>query len=99
MSTWISAHIFHAGDLDALITRVAGPLVSDLNPEGFFFLRYWEGGPHLRLRMRVSDPGAAERELLARARAHLQHERGGMPRHEGRDLLPRKRPGAGRATS
>ena len=72
MSTWISAHIFHAGDLDALITRVAGPLVSDLNPEGFFFLRYWEGGPHLRLRMRVSDPGPAERELLARARAHLR---------------------------
>ena len=72
MSTWISAHIFHAGDLDALITQVAGPLAGDLNPDGFFFLRYWEGGPHLRLRLRGSDPGRAERELAGRAPAHLR---------------------------
>jgi thiopeptide-type bacteriocin biosynthesis protein len=73
-AAWVSAHIFHAGDLDALITQVAGPLAATLDLDGFFFLRYWEGGPHLRLRLLVTGPGqarAARRELAGRARAHL----------------------------
>ncbi|MCO6006964.1 thiopeptide-type bacteriocin biosynthesis protein [Actinoallomurus purpureus] len=71
---WISAHIFHAGDLDALITQMVAPLVTDLNPDGFFFLRYWEGGPHLRLRLLGSHPDQArhvKHELTRRAREHL----------------------------
>jgi thiopeptide-type bacteriocin biosynthesis protein len=75
---WISAHIFHAGDLDQLITQVAAPLISDLAPERFFFLRYWEGGPHLRLRLRARAPGwteHAERELLRRTSDYLESHR------------------------
>lgn len=72
---WISAHIFHAGDLDALITGVAAPLVTDLAPAGFFFLRYWEGGPHLRLRLRPAEPAHAAQvtgELARRAGQYLR---------------------------
>ncbi|MFC5826356.1 lantibiotic dehydratase C-terminal domain-containing protein [Nonomuraea insulae] len=74
MIPWTSAHLFHAGDLDALIIRVVAPLVADLTPRRFFFLRYWEGGPHLRVRLLPSSPSHArsiERELLRRGRAHL----------------------------
>ncbi|MGW2154533.1 thiopeptide-type bacteriocin biosynthesis protein [Nonomuraea sp. NPDC001699] len=72
---WISAHLFHAGNLDTLLTRLLAPLVADLDLTGsFFFLRYWEGGPHLRLRLRPADPGHAEqvtRELTRRSHSYL----------------------------
>lgn len=58
---WISAHLFHRGSLDDLITGAVAPLVDDLTYSGAlarcFFLRYWEGGPHLRLRLLPTSPG------------------------------------------
>lgn len=71
---WISAHLFHAGSLDALIEQVAAPLAAELHGElaGFFFLRYWEGGPHLRLRMKpyeAADAGRIRRLIERRAGA------------------------------
>ncbi|WP_433518728.1 lantibiotic dehydratase C-terminal domain-containing protein [Nonomuraea sp. CA-143628] len=60
---WISAHLFHAGSLDNLIAQVIAPLEGELREElaGFFFLRYWEGGPHLRLRVKPRGGGDAGR--------------------------------------
>jgi hypothetical protein len=62
---WVSAHLFHHGDLDALAAAVVAPAVHDLTATGLvtgaFFLRYWEGGPHLRLRLRAADPAACRR--------------------------------------
>lgn len=53
---WVSAHVFHQGDSDALIADAIGPLVEDLLEKGladsWFFLRHWEGGLHVRLRVR-----------------------------------------------
>ncbi|MEV4252308.1 lantibiotic dehydratase C-terminal domain-containing protein [Spirillospora sp. NPDC049652] len=74
--TWISAHLFHAGDLDRLITGLVAPLMTDLSSQvdGMFFLRYWEGGPHLRLRLRPSHSRHAEqlrRTVEERARDYL----------------------------
>ncbi|MGW3134891.1 lantibiotic dehydratase C-terminal domain-containing protein [Streptomyces sp. NPDC001139] len=54
---WVSAHIYHQGDLDRLLVDLVHPLLSEV-PGGvpeFFFLRYWDGGPHLRLRVRVNE--------------------------------------------
>lgn len=54
-SAWVSAHAFFQDDLDLLVTQVVAPLADEFAVEGmaseFFFLRYWEGGPHLRLRV------------------------------------------------
>ncbi|MFB7909112.1 thiopeptide-type bacteriocin biosynthesis protein [Kitasatospora sp. NPDC056076] len=54
---WVSAHLFYHGDQDAVITGVVKPVVERLSRaglvDGFFFLRYWEGGPHVRLRLRT----------------------------------------------
>ncbi|MGH3829697.1 MAG: lantibiotic dehydratase C-terminal domain-containing protein [Pseudonocardiaceae bacterium] len=75
---WISAHLFHRGSLDELITGAVAPLVEELTRSGalggFFFLRYWEGGPHLRLRLRPSSPGhtvPVRAALLERATRYL----------------------------
>ncbi|MFI6165568.1 lantibiotic dehydratase C-terminal domain-containing protein [Nocardia sp. NPDC051052] len=56
---WLSAHIHYHEDLDRLLRRCVGPLVARLGdrvaPCGVYFLRYWQGGPHLRLRLRSAD--------------------------------------------
>jgi thiopeptide-type bacteriocin biosynthesis protein len=54
-AAWVSAHAFFQDDLDLLVRHVVAPLTDELAAEGmsseFFFLRYWDGGPHLRLRV------------------------------------------------
>ncbi|MEU7886838.1 lantibiotic dehydratase C-terminal domain-containing protein [Microbispora bryophytorum] len=71
---WVSAHLFHFGDLDALVTGVVDPAVRELTSNGtargHFFLRYWEGGQHVRLRLEVPDPSRVSRvHRLVRERA------------------------------
>ncbi|MFE2225529.1 thiopeptide-type bacteriocin biosynthesis protein [Streptomyces kronopolitis] len=73
---WVCAHVFYDTDQDALLTRCVQPLVSELEKHGliqrYFFLRYWEGGPHVRLRLLPARAGdraevieTAERALSA----------------------------------
>ncbi|MBB5777013.1 lantibiotic dehydratase C-terminal domain-containing protein [Nonomuraea jabiensis] len=62
--SWVSVHVFSQGPLDDMITGLAGPLLGD---DGFF-LRYWEGGPHLRIRVR-SHPAE---HVVERAEAYLR---------------------------
>jgi len=56
---WVSAHLYFHGDLDDVISHVVEPAVcsiSERSADGqYFFLRYWEGGPHVRLRVRASS--------------------------------------------
>jgi thiopeptide-type bacteriocin biosynthesis protein len=64
----VSAHAFFQADLDLLVSQVVAPLTDELASEGlageFFFLRYWEGGPHLRLR--VLPTGGVRRDEVQR---------------------------------
>lgn len=52
---WVCAHVFYDTDQDALLTHCVEPVVAELEQRGltqrYFFLRYWEGGPHVRLRL------------------------------------------------
>jgi thiopeptide-type bacteriocin biosynthesis protein len=56
---WVSAHTFYQGDLNRVLLQVVVPLVGDLETgrlaDRFFYLRYWDGGLHLRLRVLPSD--------------------------------------------
>lgn len=70
-TTWISAHVYRHCDRDVLLTRCVDPVVSDLAVRGvvrgFFFLRHWEAGPHVRLRVLTAARHAGEvREELER---------------------------------
>ncbi|MDP4503533.1 lantibiotic dehydratase C-terminal domain-containing protein [Nonomuraea turcica] len=52
---WVSAHAFYHDDLDQLLVHAVAPLAAELTGRGlatdFFFLRCWDGGNHLRLRI------------------------------------------------
>lgn len=63
---------------DRVIVDVVGPVVEAVAPESFFFIRYWQGGPHVRLRMRGLDARAARRaeSLLAERLAAALELRG-----------------------
>ncbi|WP_437896997.1 thiopeptide-type bacteriocin biosynthesis protein [Sorangium sp. So ce124] len=75
--SWIYRKLFHDRGLegegtDALLLGLIDPLVSELEQSGaidrFFFLRYAEGGDHLRLRVRVA-PGRDPVDVAARVDA------------------------------
>lgn len=77
-SDWRSWHLHIAtlapADLDAVVTEVLGPLADRLGllgPDGppWFFIRYWQRGPHLRLRIRGltrTEADGVESELADR---------------------------------
>lgn len=57
---YISAHLFYnARDLRPVVLGCIDPLVNKLKRTGlissFFFVRYWEGGSHVRLRLRAAE--------------------------------------------
>ena len=63
--SWISVHLFYHSDLDRVLTAWTYPLIIDLQEQQlldrFFFIRYWQGGPHIRLRLLPrgnADPAA-----------------------------------------
>ncbi len=73
---WRSWHLhvdtFAATALDDIVTEVIGPLASEgglLQPGGapWFFIRYWQDGPHVRLRVAglTEDQAHHTEELLA----------------------------------
>ena len=62
-ASWISVHIYYHDGLDGLIDGAARPLVAELRARALidkhFFVRYWQGGPHLRLRL-LPSAGVSE---------------------------------------
>jgi hypothetical protein len=74
--SWASVHAFYHGDLDMLLLDGVRPLVAELREraliDGFFFLRYWDGGPHLRIRLSApADEPEVHRLALRRLREYL----------------------------
>ncbi len=80
---WLSAHLFWDGPLDELLHRCVAPLVQYGQRRGwvrqFFFIRYAEGGPHVRLRLRAASAADRARleRLVARRFAAFGRGRGG----------------------
>lgn len=63
MTTWTSWHLHLAAPErslgDRVVTDVVGPAMAEVPPGSWFFMRYWQGGPHIRLRVRDLPGGAA----------------------------------------
>jgi thiopeptide-type bacteriocin biosynthesis protein len=70
---WVSAHLFYHGDLDRVVVDAVEPVITALGagstPPQWFFLRYWDGGPHVRLRLRSADTPAGRLRALVVERA------------------------------
>ncbi|MFE0641218.1 lantibiotic dehydratase C-terminal domain-containing protein [Streptomyces sp. NPDC058877] len=65
LTTWTSWHVHQHQGQDRLLTESVTPLIRALRAEGLvdlaFVLRYWDGGPHVRLRLSApSDTALAE---------------------------------------
>ncbi len=56
---WISCYVFHNTDFENVLMNLVKPLVAEFTSKDlvnlFFFVRYWENGPHIRLRMLPSS--------------------------------------------
>lgn len=54
---WLSVHLFYT-KFDFLLINGIKPFIDDLKRqkkiESYFFIRYWENGPHIRLRLKIS---------------------------------------------
>lgn len=76
-STWRSLHVFRSAEQDRFLVDGVAPVVEALRESGaitdFFFLRYWQGGHHLRLRLLVNggDGDAVAGEVATRLAGHL----------------------------
>jgi thiopeptide-type bacteriocin biosynthesis protein len=65
---WISAHLFYNQSWDRLLIEGVGPFVrqvtKDQDASNSFFVRYYERGPHVRLRIKTHKPRHIEERLL-----------------------------------
>jgi thiopeptide-type bacteriocin biosynthesis protein len=72
---WISFHIYYNSDPFWLLTEGIRPCVTRARDQGllgsYFFLRYWENGPHVRLRVK---PASADKDALLRDRVQAEME-------------------------
>ncbi|MFE7858817.1 lantibiotic dehydratase C-terminal domain-containing protein [Streptomyces sp. NPDC057403] len=94
--SWVSAHLFYHADQDAAIVGIVRPAAERLRragiADGFFFLRYWEGGPHLRLRVPTSPDRVQEvRSVIEETAAEFYRtspSRSSMSAQEYADTAP-----------
>lgn len=72
---WISVHIFYSSNGNPLLADCIAPLVAKLRTRGlisqYFFIRYWLGGPHIRLRLSPAE-GVADADVKEVVEADLR---------------------------
>ncbi|MEY9212525.1 thiopeptide-type bacteriocin biosynthesis protein [Thermobifida halotolerans] len=72
---WVAFHVFYASDANPIVVEAVRPLVAELRAEGrisgWFFIKYWLEGPHLRVRFKPREASLRE-EVAERARRALE---------------------------
>src|SRR5262249_37822695 len=65
--SWCSLHVYFHSDQDSLLVGCVDPLSRELKSRGLisllFYLRYWRGGPHVRLRFLANGDCCRETAL------------------------------------
>lgn len=67
---WIAVHIFYQGNLDLVLIHLVAPFIEQFSlllnvHTPYFFIRYGEGGSHIRLRMNFIHEVAAQKLVAA----------------------------------
>lgn len=56
---WLSAHLYHEGDMRTFLLQAVQPFLKNeldkVGVDSFFFIRYWDKGSHIRLRIPYFD--------------------------------------------
>lgn len=64
---WISMHVFYTSNLNPMLVDCIAPLINELREHAliqrYFFIRYWQEGPHLRLRLLPAE-GVEQEEVI-----------------------------------
>lgn len=72
---WLAFHIFYASDANPVIVEAVRPLIRDLRADGlidgWFFIKYWMEGPHVRVRLHPTSPEAFE-QVRSQTRSALE---------------------------
>ncbi|MEO1052659.1 MAG: thiopeptide-type bacteriocin biosynthesis protein [Bacteroidota bacterium] len=73
-NTWLAAYLYYSEPWEGLLSNAVKPFVEDTFKndlaEQFFFIRYWEKGPHIRLRFKGSEQQLAA--LKPKLTAHFE---------------------------
>ncbi len=73
-SIWLAAHLYYNEPWEVFITKAIEPYIRTVMRTGiakqYFFLRYWERGPHIRLRFR-GDATVLEQLLQPNLEEHF----------------------------
>lgn len=71
---WFAVYLFYPGDLDLMLNQLVQPFIHDFfkeaSTETYFFIRYWENGSHIRLRMKVHPKKQASLAAEIKQRAN-----------------------------
>ncbi len=85
---WLAFHVYYHSSQDELILDGIRPLVlgslCSERIQGYFFVRYFDGGPHVRLRLKLApsaDPAAVRRAALDALHRYVDA-------HPSRDTIP-----------
>lgn len=61
---WLSTYLYYGEPLDIFIVNAVAPFVQSVLQQGlstqYFFIRYWENGPHIRLRFKAQGNNLIE---------------------------------------
>ena len=78
-NNWICLHVFYASNQNPMLIEAIEPLVNNLREQGliqrFFFIKYWQEGPHVRLRLlpaEGADEGEIKRQTESAITAYLK---------------------------
>ncbi|MCO6478585.1 MAG: thiopeptide-type bacteriocin biosynthesis protein [Phaeodactylibacter sp.] len=94
MKEWLSVHLFFAGSLSAFIVEAIVPFLQYAKRDGFidryFFIRYGEGGQHIRLRFYTEKQKHEELKALVSSMFsdYFQHNPSKRKYHTDRGLYP-----------
>jgi hypothetical protein len=82
-AAWFALHIFYGGDENSLLLEAVRPTLQRLRSDGaidlYFFVRYWNGGPHVRVRVQCRwSARDVERELECGIAPFLRQTPGAM---------------------
>ncbi len=72
---WLSAYLFYSEPWEKFLIEAVHPFVENIFKEGlseqFFFIRYWERGPHIRLRFK-GQPDLLENVLRPKLKSYFR---------------------------
>jgi thiopeptide-type bacteriocin biosynthesis protein len=78
-NTWLAAHLYYAEPWEKFLTEAVLPFANQMREEQladqFFFIRYWERGPHIRLRFHGNASRlerAVKHKLISHFRSYFQ---------------------------